>query len=191
MGSRRQGADEGKGKARALCRTLALDDFDLAARGILPRPIYGFVAGGGETGSPSRRIAELFRSTRLCRAFSSIHRTAALISGLGLPCAAPFGIAPMGAAGLAAHLGDIVLARAAREMRIPFILSASSMVPLEKVRMANKSAWFQAYLPGEPGRIVPLVERVKSAGFEVFVITVDSPVTGNRENNIRMDLACR
>ena len=175
-----------KAKAGVLRRMLALDDFDLAARGILPRPIYGFVAGGAETGSTlaaNRRAFSQYALVPRVLVDTSNRRIDSEV--FGLPCAAPFGIAPMGAAGLAAHLGDIVLARAAEEMRIPFILSASSMVPLEKVRMANKSAWFQAYLPGEPGRIVPLVERVKSAGFEVFVITVDLPVTGNRENNIR------
>src|SRR3712207_940732 len=47
------------------------------------------------------------------------------------------------------------------------------------------TAWYQAYLPGDPDRIEPLVDRVAAAGFDTFVLTVDVPVSANRENNIR------
>jgi L-lactate dehydrogenase (cytochrome) len=47
------------------------------------------------------------------------------------------------------------------------------------------TAWFQAYLPGEPEIITPLVERAQRAGFETLVLTVDVQVAANRENNVR------
>ncbi len=50
---------------------------------------------------------------------------------------------------------------------------------------ANPAAWFQAYLPGEPDRILALLERVERAGFETLVLTVDTAVLANRENNVR------
>jgi L-lactate dehydrogenase (cytochrome) len=65
------------------------------------------------------------------------------------------------------------------------ILSGSSLIPLEEVRAEGPTSWYQAYLPGDPSRIEPLVDRVAEAGFDTFVLTVDVPVSANRENNVR------
>jgi len=64
-------------------------------------------------------------------------------------------------------------------------MSSSSLIRLEDVATESKSAWFQAYLPGDVPDITALIDRVARAGFETLVITVDSQVAGNRENNIR------
>ena len=50
---------------------------------------------------------------------------------------------------------------------------------------AAPGTWFQAYLPGDPARIDALVERARKAGYETLVLTVDIPVSANRENNVR------
>ncbi len=104
---------------------------------------------------------------------------------LGQQYAAPFGIAPMGISALSAYRGDLVQAQAAAAANIPMILSGTSLIPMEEVARANPRAWFQAYVPGEPERILQLLDRVERAGFGTLVVTVDTPVSGNRENNIR------
>jgi L-lactate dehydrogenase (cytochrome) len=86
---------------------------------------------------------------------------------------------------MAAYQGDLVLARAAAAANVPMILSGASLTPLERVREAGPTAWFQAYLPGDPGRITELVERAARAGYDTFVLTVDVQVSANRENNVR------
>ena len=70
----------------------------------------------------------------------------------------------MGGTSLAAYEGDAVLARSRRRLNIPMIQSGASLTPLEGVRAVGPTAWFQAYLPGEPGIITPLVERAQRAG---------------------------
>jgi len=91
----------------------------------------------------------------------------------------------MGGTSMAAFRGDVVLARAAAGADIPMIMSGASLARLEDVRAAGATAWFQAYLPGETGPISRLVERVARAGFDTLVLTVDVPVSANRENNAR------
>jgi L-lactate dehydrogenase (cytochrome) len=86
---------------------------------------------------------------------------------------------------MVAYQGDVVLARVAQECNIPMIMSGASLTRLEDVRAAGRTAWFQAYLPGEDDRIQQLVERVARAGFDTLVLTVDTPVGANRENNVR------
>jgi L-lactate dehydrogenase (cytochrome) len=171
---------------RSLRRILSLDDFERAARRHLPRMLYGFVSGAAETDSSLRdnraAFGELGFVTRVLADVTERQTGRAL---LGRRHAAPFGIAPMGASALSAYRGDLVFARAAAAANIPMILSASSLIPLEDVRAEGPTAWYQAYLPGEAGRIEALVDRVLAAGYDTFVLTADVPVSANRENNVR------
>jgi L-lactate dehydrogenase (cytochrome) len=167
-------------------KMLALDDFETAARRHLPRMLYGFISGGAETNAAVRANRECFEDYSFVpRVLADVSRRSHAKMLFGRSYAAPFGIAPMGAAAICAYRSDLVMARAAAAANIPMILSAASLIPLEEVREAGPTAWYQAYLPGEAARIEPLVDRVAAAGFEVFVLTVDVPVPANRENNVR------
>ena len=171
---------------RALRPMLALDDFEAAARRYLPRPVFGYVSGACETGASHADNRRAFgRYGFLPRALRNVSNRSQAKTLLGVDYAHPFGIAPMGMSALAAYDGDVVLARAARAAGVPAILSATSLTPLERVAEEAGSRWFQAYLPGEGERIDAMVDRVAAAGFDTFVLTVDVPVAGNRENNVR------
>jgi L-lactate dehydrogenase (cytochrome) len=171
---------------RVLRGVLTLDDFEEAARPVIPRPIFGYVKGGAETNASLRANRAVWDE------LAFVPRTLVDTSGrtqkttlFGHTYDAPFGIAPMGGTAMAAYQGDLVLARGAAAANIPMILSGASLTPLERVRKAGPTAWFQAYLPGETGRITELVERVARAGYDTFVLTVDVQVLANRENNVR------
>src|SRR6266566_5244860 len=171
---------------RALARILALEDFEEPARRYLPRPMFGYVSGGAETNALLRANRAAFDEVELLpRVLVDVSGRTAKTTLFGCGYGAPFGIAPMGGTSMAAYRGDIVLARAAAEANIPMIMSGASLARLEDVRSAGSTAWFQAYLPGETGPITQLLERVARAGFDTLVLTVDVPVSANRENNVR------
>jgi L-lactate dehydrogenase (cytochrome) len=171
---------------RRLRRILSLDDFELAAKRHLPRPIFGFVAGAAETNATWRDNRAAFQDYGFVpRGLVDTSKRSQATELFGRRYAAPFGIPPMGIAAIAAYRADLVLARAAARCNIPFILSGSSLIRLEDVIRENPDSWFQAYLPGEDTRILGLVDRVAAAGFETLVVTIDVPVSANRENNIR------
>lgn len=173
----------GKGN---LAGVLSLDDFEPLAKSRLPRPIFGYVAGAAETGASLADNRSAFAQWSFVpRVLRDVSARSQAIELFGTTYASPFGIAPMGLAALTAFDGDRVLALAAAKAGIPFVLSATSLTPLERVIEAAPGSWFQAYLPGEDVRIVALLERVRAAGYGTLVVTVDLPVAGNRENNIR------
>jgi L-lactate dehydrogenase (cytochrome) len=172
--------------SRRLRRILSLDDFEVQARKHLPRPIFGYVSGAAETNASLRDNRAAFEELGfVTRVLVDVSRRTQATELLGHTYAAPFGIAPMGISALMAYRGDLVLARAAGRANIPMIMSGSSLIRLEEVVKENPSAWFQAYLPGEPDRILALLERVEAAGFATLVLTVDTAVLANRENNVR------
>ncbi len=165
---------------------LSLDDFEPAARRHLPRPIFGYIAGAVETNRSLAANREAFDDYAFVpRVLVDISKRSTQCSLFGKTWNAPFGIAPMGICALSSYRGDLVLARAAADAGVPMIMSGSSLIRLEDVASASPGAWFQAYLPGDEPRIGALIERVAAAGFRTLVLTVDTPVSANRENNVR------
>ena len=98
---------------------------------------------------------------------------------------APFGFAPMGGTSTACYRGDTVLAGVAAEANIPMMMSGASLMKMEDVKAAGRTAMFQAYLPGDIERITETFERCERAGFDTIAVTVDVQVPANRENNVR------
>jgi len=165
---------------------LSLDDFEQAARRYLPRALFAYVSGGVETNTSRDQNRTVFQELgfvpRVMRDVSCVDISAKLWDEA---YAAPFGIAPMGLGALTAYRGDLAQASAAGRADVPMIMSGSSLTRLEEVAAAGRHVWFQAYLPGTLAQIEALIARVRAAGYEKLVITVDTPVAANRENNVR------
>ena len=175
-----------KNAPRVLRRILSLEDLEDEARKVLPRPIFGYVSGGSEGNQSLRGNRQAFDEIAFVpRILTDVRARTQRTTLFGRTYAMPFGFAPMGGTSVGAYQGDVVLARVAGEFNIPMIQSGASLAPLERVKENGPTAWFQAYLPGLPEIITPLVERAQRAGFETLVLTVDVPVMANRENNVR------
>jgi L-lactate dehydrogenase (cytochrome) len=171
---------------RRLRGVLSLADFEDAARRFLPAPVFAYISGGCETDRALRGNLDAFADHDwVTRVFVSTARRTLATPLFGQSWAAPFGIAPKGISALSAYRGDLVQTQAAAAANIPHIMSGSSLIPMEEIAKANPRAWFQAYVPGEPERILALLERVERSGFGTLVVTADVAVSGNRENNVR------
>src|SRR6478672_11155896 len=169
-----------------LVRILSLDDLEEAARRHLPRPIFGYVAGAVEDNRACRDNRAVFDEFAFMpRVLVDTSKRTTATELFGHVYDAPFGIAPMGISALSAYRGDLVQARAAMAANIPMVLSATSLIRMEEICTACPQTWFQAYIPGEHERIAALVDRVAAAGFGTLVVTVDTQISANRENNVR------
>lgn len=166
---------------------LSLDDFERAAQHVLPRPLFGYIAGAAEDNATLQGNRASFARWQLIpRVGRNVAERDLHTTLFGQRYNAPFGIAPMGLAALSCYQGDLAMARAAQAAGIPYVLSGSSLTRLEAVIDAAPDSWFQAYLPGDATRIHALLERVQTAGVKVLVVTLDLPVAGNRENLARV-----
>ncbi|MBJ3774872.1 alpha-hydroxy acid oxidase [Acuticoccus mangrovi] len=165
---------------------LSLDDFEDAARRYLPHPIFAYVSGSVEMGlSFAANRRDFMEMGLVPRILADCAQRSQKRTLMGVEYDHPFGISPMGLSALSAYDGDVVLGKVAKERKIPGVLSATSLTRLERVASEAGSRWFQAYLPGIDERIEAMVDRVGAAGFDTIVLTVDVPVSGNRENNVR------
>ncbi|HYH40375.1 MAG TPA: alpha-hydroxy acid oxidase [Burkholderiales bacterium] len=166
---------------------LNIDDLRERARAMLPRVAYEFLERGAEDEVSARANRDSFRHIRLRpRTLIDVSKRTQQATLFGKTYAAPFGVAPTGAAGLYWHDADIALARAAAAANVPFVLSTASFVEMERVaREASGTQWFQLYMSKEREGAERLISRARDAGFEALVVTTDVNVGGNREYNRR------
>jgi (S)-2-hydroxy-acid oxidase/4-hydroxymandelate oxidase len=99
----------------------------------------------------------------------------------------PIGFSPTALHRLVDEDGEISTARAAKELRVPMIVSSMSSITLEDVvaGSGNECLWFQTYILRDRGFTKDLVHRAEDAGYKAIVVTVGCPVTGKRDKNIR------
>lgn len=167
------------------CRNLA--DFRTAARRILPHGIFEFIDRGVEDERAiAHNRAALDRIRFRPRVMVDVSGRSAATELFGLPIGMPVVLAPTGAAGLCCFEGELALAQAAAAANIPFTLTAASFTPMEQIAArAGGRLWFQFYMPQEPSLARGLIQRALAAGVEALVVTVDTPISPNREHNPR------
>lgn len=171
---------------RALRNILSLDDFEAPARRVIPRPIFGYIKSGAEREDSVHANRAAYESLALVpNTLVDTSERSQQTAIFGHTYDSPFGVSPMGGITLAAYQGDVVMARSAAAANIPMILSGAAFTPLEKVKEAGSTAWFQAYLPGDDQAVSQLVDRVARAGYETMVVTVDVSVSANLELSLR------
>lgn len=167
----------------------ALNVFELQeiARRRLPRGVYGYVEGGVEDDRARENNRAVFDRIRFRpRMAVDVSQRSQAVELFGRKFASPFGIAPMGIAGMFAFEADLQMARAAKRLNVPFTLSNVSTVTMERVADACTHArWLQAYLSNDRERSARFTARAQAAGYELLMVTLDTPVGSNRENNIR------
>jgi L-lactate dehydrogenase (cytochrome) len=108
----------------------------------------------------------------------------------GIDYDAPFGIAPVGLQGLMWPNSPEILAKAAFEHNIPFILSTVTTTSIERAsELTEGKAWFQLYHPTENRLRDDIIKRAEAAECPVLVILCDVPTFGFRPRDIRNGLA--
>jgi L-lactate dehydrogenase (cytochrome) len=175
---------------RTLKHFLSLHDFEAAAKALLPRPLYAYVSGAVEDEQSVAENRSAFKQYSFKpNVLVDVSNVDTSVTLFGRRYSTPVGIAPMGLAAMTSYRGDVAMAVAAEKAGALCIMSGSSLIRLEEVMAAASGTWFQAYLPGQQAQIDALIDRVRNAGVETLVLTVDTPVAANRENNIRAGFA--
>jgi isopentenyl diphosphate isomerase/L-lactate dehydrogenase-like FMN-dependent dehydrogenase len=166
---------------------LNIADLREAARRRLPRGLFEYVDRGSEDEISLREnIAALQRVKLLPKVLQDVSRRDASIELFGQRLAMPLIVAPTGSAGTLWYQGEEAIARAADAAGIPFVLAGGSTLAMERaVRMIGKRTWFQLSMWQQIALSLEIMQRVREAGIEVLVATVDTPVAPNREYNAR------
>lgn len=157
----------------------------------IPRFAFEYVDGGCNTEDNLRKNTREIREVELkpyyLREYGGISLKTELF---GKTYDAPFGISPIGLQGLVWPRATEILAKAAFDYNIPFILSTVGTASIETVsELTEGSAWFQLYHPKEEELRDKLLQRCENAGLNTLVILSDVPSFGVRPKEIKNGLA--
>ena len=105
---------------------------------------------------------------------------------LGERVALPVLLAPVGCHRLFHPEGELAVARAAAEAGTIFVVSTAASISLEEIAAeARAPLWFQLYAFRDRDLVRRVVERAAAAGYRALCATVDSPIDGRRERDLR------
>jgi len=164
-----------------------VSELEAIARERLPREVYDYYASGATDELTLRENSAAFsRLTLAYRVLVDVSRRDMATSVLGQPVALPLLVAPTAFHRLATEEGEVATVRAAGGAGTAMILSTLSNTPVEQVvAAASGPVWFQLYVYRDRQATEGLVRRVEAAGCRALVLTVDAPLLGRRERDVR------
>ena len=168
-------------------RVLNIEDLRRRAKRRLPRVLFDYIDGGAEDESTLRENCRAFETVTF-RPRCAVATPACDLRTkvLGTSVSTPLILAPVGSCRLMFPRGKEAAARAAGEAGIICTLSTLSGSRLEKVAAASRGpVWYQLYLVGGRDCALGGIDRARKAGFSALVVTIDTPVAGFRERDLR------
>ena len=169
----------------------SIEDLRKKAQKRIPRFAFEYIDGGCNEDINLRKNTSELREVELLPTYIRDYKGSSLKTELfGHTYDAPFGIAPVGLQGLLWPGAPEILAKAAFDHNIPFVLSTVTTASIEAIsEITEGRAWFQLYHPTENDLRDKIIKRAEAAGCPVLVILSDVPTFGYRPREIKNGLA--
>jgi 4-hydroxymandelate oxidase len=166
---------------------LNLRDLEALARARLSQMTWDYYASGADDESALRRNVDAFEQIALhYRVLVDVSKRDASTTVLGQRVSMPILVAPTAFHRLAHKDGELASVRGAGDAGTVFILSTLSNTAVEQVIAAAAGpVWFQLYVYKDRSATEALVRRVEAAGARALVLTVDAPLLGRRERDVK------
>jgi 4-hydroxymandelate oxidase len=162
-------------------------DFEMIARETLSQMAYDYYSSGANDEITLRENCDAFK--RIClkyRVLVDVSKRDLSVEIFGQKISMPVMIAPTAFHKLAHPEGEVAVARAANAADTIMILSTLSNSDIEDVVNASiKPVWFQLYVYKDRKVTEELIKRAEEAGCKALVLTVDAPILGSRERDLR------
>ncbi len=169
----------------------SVEDLRKRAKLKIPKFAFEYLDGGCNNDVNLKKNTDRIRDIELKPKYLVDYRKPSLKTRLfGQTYDAPFGISPVGLQGLMWPKSPEILAKAAFDHNIPFILSTVTTTSIEKVAdLTEGKAWFQLYHPTEDKVTIDILRRANEAQCPVLIILADVPSFGYRPRDIRNGLS--
>ena len=167
---------------------LTVAEYEPLARSRVEPGAWDYQAGGaGDELSLAENLAAWDRIRLRPRVLVDVSSRDLRTSAFGVALEHPIIVAPTAAHQLSHADAERASARGAAAVGALFTLSTIASVPMEEVAAVAPGAprWFQLYAPSDRGACRALVDRAVAAGYGAIAVTVDLPLPGNRERDVR------
>lgn len=166
---------------------ITIDDLRHVARARLPRMLFDFVDGGaGDEATLRANYARFADYSLVGQVLRGVGKPSLEVDLFGRRLSSPILISPTGSSGLLWPRGEAEVAKACADAGTIMIVSAGSTLSIEEIGGASSAAkWLQIFLYKDRAVTEDFVQRASSAGYEALCLTVDCPLLGRRERDIR------
>jgi len=162
-------------------------DFRTLAKKRLPGPIFNYIDGGSDDETTYRRNTSAFETCDLIpNVLTGVKEVDLSVTVMGQKLDMPIYCSPTALQRLFHHQGERAVAAAAEKYGTMFGVSSLGTVSMEEIaKQTNTPQVYQFYFHKDRALNKAMMERAKSAGVEVMMLTVDSITGGNRERDLR------
>ena len=162
-------------------------DFRRMARRKLPGPIFNYIDGAADDEVTYRRNTASFERCDLVpNVLRGVENIDLSVTVMRQKLALPVYCSPTALQRLFHHQGERAVAAASDKYATMFGVSSLGTVSLEEVRkLSSAPQVYQFYFHKDRSLNRAMMERAKTAGVEVMMLTVDSITGGNRERDKR------
>ena len=162
-------------------------DFRRLAKRRLPGPVFNYIDGAADDELTFRRNTEAFECVDLVPGvLRGVKDVDLSVTVMGHKLDVPFYFSPTALQRLFHHDGEEAVARVADKFGTFFGVSSLGTVSLESLRKKYSNPQvYQFYFHKDRGLNTAMMQRAKSAGINVMMLTVDSITGGNRERDLR------
>jgi lactate 2-monooxygenase len=167
---------------------LAIEEVERLAREKLSPQAYDYIAGGAGAESTMRANLAAFERWRIVpRMMRDVAERDLSIELLGTGLDTPVLLGPLGVQSIIHPEAEIATARAAAALGVPFVLSGAGSRSIEEVAEAMGAAprWFQLYWGPGDDLAASILQRAERSGYGAIVVTLDTPLLGWRERDLR------
>ena len=178
---------ENRQKVSEQIEAINLFELETKARELLPQTAYDYYASGANDEITLRENRAAYeRITLLPRMLVDVSVRHMGTTALREHVSMPILIAPTAFQGLAHPEGEVATVKAAGAAKTLMTLSTGSTFSIEEVMaVATGPVWFQLYVFKDRAISASLVKRAEVAGCKAIVFTVDVPLLGRRERDVR------
>ncbi|HXN65446.1 MAG TPA: alpha-hydroxy acid oxidase [Candidatus Acidoferrales bacterium] len=164
-----------------------LSDFEAAAKGRVPHMAWEFFNGAAADEITMRWNLEAYQRIKLKpHVLVDVSKIDTRVHLLGQELAFPIILAPTAYHKLAHPEGELATARGAGAAHATMVVSTVATTSIEDIaKVATQPLWFQLYVQRDRGFTRELVQRAEAAGVRALCLTVDTPITGARNRELR------
>ncbi len=171
-----------------MTKAINLKEIEAIAKKKIEQPFWDYYRSGAGDEITLKKNRKAFNKYELLpKTLVDVSQRDLSTTILGQKISMPILIAPTGFQCLAHPDGEIATAKSADKNQTIMVLSTMATTSLEKVAQSQTTPyrWFQLYLHKDQQLTKNLVSRAEKAGYQALCVTVDTPLIGRRETDIR------
>lgn len=167
---------------------VSFESLEQKAKGVMKPEAFDYVCGGAGSGITMLNNTNAFNKWQIVpRMMGDVSNRSIETKLFGEEFPTPVLLAPVGVLSIVHPEAELAVARAAKALKVPQIVSTVSSKTIEEIGRENGSnrRWFQLYWGSNDEFTRSILNRAETSGYSAIVVTLDTRIFAWRERDIQ------